>query len=417
MRTFPRRVALAAVTVLLGAAAQAQQPRRPKVAAVVTAYYHNSHADVIVSRLLQTDTLDGKGRRPDLELVSLFTDQVDARPPDKGQQLAAEHQIRVSKTIEDALTLGTGKLAVDGVLLVAEHGKYPRSEVGQIQYPKRRLFTEIVEVFRKSGRAVPVFCDKHLSDTWTDAKWIYDTARELKFPMMAGSSLPTLWRDPPLDPARGTELAEVVAISYHTLDAYGFHALEMLQTIVERRKGGETGIKAVQCLEGDAVWEAAARGTFDLKLLDQALGRLARPLKYDEELRKRVKAPSVMRIEYADGLKASVLTLNGAVNEWAIAWRTKAGAEESTRFRTQEARPFMHFAHLLAGIEKMVHTGRPAWPVERTLMTSGALDLLHVSKAQGGKRLETPQLTFAYAVDWDWRQPPPPPPDRPIRDP
>lgn len=415
MRSIPRRFAVAAITALLAFAAEAQQPAaRPRIAAVVTAYYHNSHADVIVSRLLQTDTLDGKGRRPELDLVSLYTDQLPEN--DKGQKLAEEHKIRVSKTVEDALTLGTGKLAVDGVLLVAEHGKYPRSKVGQIEYPKRRLFTEIAEVFKKSGRSVPVFCDKHLSDTWTDAKWIYDTARELKSPLMAGSSLPVLWREPPLDLAKGVELQEVVAISYHTLDAYGFHALEMLQTIVERRKGGETGIRAVQCLEGDAVWEAASKGLFDVKLLDHSLGRMTRPAKYDEELRKRVKAPSVMRIEYADGLKASVLTLNGAVNEWAIAWRTKSGAEQSTRFRTQEARPFMHFAHLLEGIEKMMRTGRPTWPVERTLLTSGALDALHVSKTDGGKRLETPQLVFSYAVDWNWRQPPPPPPDRPIRD-
>ncbi|HLF92184.1 MAG TPA: hypothetical protein VJB14_01885 [Planctomycetota bacterium] len=389
------------------------EPVRKKVAAVVTAYYHNSHADVIASRLMETDTLDGKGRRLGLDLASLYTDQVMEKPADIGQKLAAAHGVRISKTVEDALTLGTGRLAVEGVLLVGEHGNYPRSATTSIQYPKRRLFEEIVKVFEKSGRVVPVFCDKHLADNWEDAKWLYDTAKRLKIPLMAGSSLPMLWRRPEADPKRGEELDEVAAISYHTLDAYGFHALEMLQAVVERRKGGETGIKAVQCLEGPAVWESKL---YDPKLLAAAFRRQTGSPELDEKARKAVKNPILFRIEYADGLKASVLTLNGAAREWAIAWRTKAGGEVSTRFETQEARPFMHFAWLVEGVERMVLTGKPSWPVERTLLTSGLLDRLLISKLKGGERLETPELTFPYAVDWEWRPPAPPPTGRPLNE-
>ncbi len=384
-------------------------PERPRVAAVVTTYYPNSHADVLVSRLLKTDTLDGKGRRPGLELVSLYSDQIHAK--DIGQALARAHGVRISPTVEDALTLGTGKLAVDGVLLVAEHGDYPRSPLGQTQYPKRRLFGDVEKVFRAAGRVVPLFCDKHLADTWEDAKAIHDAARDLKIPLMAGSSLPTLWREPAIDPPKGVELEEVVATSYHTLDAYGFHALEMLQAVVERRAGGETGIRAVACLEGEAVW---GEGLFDRRLLDEALRRHP-GWKEGLDVRKRCPRPVLFRIEYADGLRASVLTLNGAASEWSIAWRAKGGGTASTRFRTQEARPFMHFTWQLDGIERMVKTGRPAWPAERTLLTSGALDRLLLSRSRGGARMETPELAFAYAVDWTWSPPPPPPPDRPLQ--
>ncbi|HLU46799.1 MAG TPA: hypothetical protein VK116_01905, partial [Planctomycetota bacterium] len=103
----------------------ARTRKAKRVAAIVTEYRHNSHADVIVSRLLLTDTLDGKGKESPLELVSLYTDQVPEN--DTSRLLAASHRFRLSPTIEDALTLGTGKLAVDGVLLIAEHGKYPKS--------------------------------------------------------------------------------------------------------------------------------------------------------------------------------------------------------------------------------------------------------------------------------------------------
>jgi hypothetical protein len=389
------------------------EPVRKKVAAVVTTYYHNSHADVIASRLLETDTLDGKGRRPDLDLVSLYTDQISETPPDIGQNLAADHNVRISRTVEDALTLGTGKLAVEGVLLIAEHGRYPRSATTSIQYPKRRLFEDIVRVFEKSGRVVPVFCDKHLSDTWADAKWLHETAQKMHIPIMAGSSLPSLWRRPEANPKRGEEIEEVAAISYHTLDAYGFHALEMLQSVVERRRGGETGVKAVRCVEGDGVWGS---GLYDPKLLQAAFRcQTGAPL-LNETSKKAVKNPVLFRIEYADGLKASILTLDGAAREWAIAWRTKSGEETSTRFETQEARPFMHFAWLVEGIERMMLTGKPTWPAERTLLTSGLLDRLLISKSSGGGRLETPELVFSYAVAWEWRQPPPPPPGRPLQE-
>jgi hypothetical protein len=386
-------------------------PPPKKVAAVVTTYYHNSHADVIASRLMETDTLDGKGRIPNLRLASLFTDQISEKPADVGQALAKTGGVRISPSIEDALTLGTGTLAVDGVLMICEHGKYPRSETTSIQYPKRKFFEEIVRIFEKSGRVVPVFCDKHLADTAEDAKWIYDTAARLRIPMLAGSSLPGLWREPAVDVRRGEELEEIVAISYHTLDAYGFHALEMVQCLAERRRGGETGVRAVQCVTGEEVWK---EGLYDRKLLEAAFRRQKGAPELDEKVKNSVKEPVLFRIDYEDGLRASVLTLNHAAREWAVAWRTKSGDVRSTRFMTQEARPFMHFTWLLEGIVTLIQTGAADRPLERTLLTSGLLDQLLVSKLHGGKRLETPQLKISYAPPRDWRLPPPPPPDRPI---
>jgi len=408
---------LAGLAVLLnGCAALGERlagdpPKR--VAAVVTAYYHNSHADVLISRLLQTETLDGKGRKPSLDLVSLYTDQKPEN--DIGHALMAEHGVPVFETVEQALTLGTGTLAVDGVLLIAEHGKYERSETTQIQYPKRRLFEAVLAVFDTYGRVVPVFIDKHVADNWIDAKWMYDEAQRRGVPLMAGSSLPVLWRYPPVDVAGDDVVDEMVAVSYHTLDAYGFHALEMAQCLVEGRRGGETGIKRVRCLSDEAVWEAGEKGLYDDALLQAALQRLKQPRHPEKPLRERVKKPVLFAIEYVDGLRVNILTLNGAVGEWSVAWRNKDGEAHSTLFWTQEARPFMHFAYLLRGIEQMVQTGVPTWPVERTLMTSGVLDALLQSKLSGGEWLLTPQLTFPYSTEWRWQQPPPPPPDRPIR--
>ncbi|MBI3864271.1 MAG: hypothetical protein HY290_20500 [Planctomycetia bacterium] len=382
-----------------------------RIAAVVTEYRHNSHADVIVSRLFQTLTLDGTGSSPRMQLVSVYTDQVPER--DTSRKWASQYQFRIADNVADALTLGTGELAVDGVLLVAEHGKYPHSDTGQTQYPKRRLFTEVSKVFRESKKTVPVFLDKHLADNWDDAKFIYDTARELKIPLMAGSSLPSAWRDPPADVRRDAKLKQIVGFSYGGLDSYGFHGMEMLQVLAERRNGGETGIRSVECLAGKAVWEAAARGVYDPALFDAALARMKPVPATREKLPDLVPEPVLFVVDYADGLRANLFTLNGAISEWAAAWRYDDGAIESTKFGVQEGRPFMHFAWQVTGIDEMMQTGKPAWPVERTLLTSGALDALLISKRDAGRRVETPYLAITYRDTWTWKQPPDPPPARP----
>lgn len=385
-----------------------KSPARPRtVAAIVTVYTHNSHADVIVSRILQGFNLDNRPPYPALKLATLYTDQI--APKDIGQTLARKHDVRISPTIADALTLGGPTLAVDGVLLIGEHGNYPVSDTGQTMYPRRRFFEDTIAVFKRTGQVVPVFTDKHLSWNWADAKWMYDTAKKLRIPLMAGSSLPVTWRRPPATLKRNARVTEAVGISYHTLDAYGFHALEMLQCLCENRRSAETGVAAVQCIDGPEAWKTP----HDAELFEMAWSRRERPGMSIDELRKRVPNPTAFVIEYRDGFRATLFTLNPVNGNWAIAWKESA-QPRSTLFWTQEARPFGHFSFLLQGIEKMIHTRRPTWPVERTLLTTGMLDALLTSKLRGGIRLETPHLAIKYRPTFQWQPPPDPVPGRPI---
>ena len=401
-----------AFCLLAGFTALGVEPPPKRIAAIVTVYHHNSHADMIVGRLLLTDTMDGKGKSSPLKLVSLYTDQKPAN--DTSRLLAAAQRFPIYTNVAEALTLGTGKLAVDGVLLVAEHGDYPLSPSDNRQYPKRRLWEETLQVFRRSGRVVPVFIDKHLADNWADAKFIYDSARELRIPLMAGSSLPGTWRKPAADVARGARLTEIVAITYHTTDAYGFHALEAVQALAEQRRGGESGIRSVQSLSGEAVWKAQADRVFDPELFAAAWAAVPIHHNGGRPLREAVPKPKLMMVEYEDGLRVFLLELNGAVGDWSAAWRYEADRRiESTHFWTQEARPGAHFTLQLRGIEQMMLSGKPAWNVERTLMTSGLLDALLQSQLTGGTRTATPHLGFSYQPTWRWIPPPPAPPGRP----
>src|SRR3954463_14455420 len=152
-------------SVALGAAPPS---RRLPVAAVVTEYRRNSHADVIVGKILEGFNQDG-GAGPALRLAALYTDQVPKT--DLSRELAKKHGFRIARTIEEALTLGGDKVAVAGVLSIAEHGDYPSTkDTRQHMYPRRRFFDAIVETFRKHRKVVPVYNDKHLAYSWADAK-------------------------------------------------------------------------------------------------------------------------------------------------------------------------------------------------------------------------------------------------------
>ena len=405
-RDFLRKMGIAIATL-----PEIRRSAPKKIAAIVTVYTHNSHADVIVSRILEGFNLQGEGPFPNLKLASLYLDQI--APKDKGQALARQHGVRLAATITDAVTLGGKEVAVDGVLLIGEHGNYPVSETGQTMYPRRRWFEETAAVFKRGKRVVPMFSDKHLSWNWSDAKWMYDTAKELKIPLMAGSSLPVTWRRPSMDVERGARMTEAVGISYHTLDAYGFHALEVLQCLAERRRGGETGVANIQCLDGPEVWDVF-NARFDRGLFSDAWSRREQPgILSLEQLRKCVTSRTAFLIEYRDGFRAAIITLNPVNHNWSIAWREE-DQTRSTLFWTQEARPFGHFSFLLQGIEQMIHTGIPTWPVERTLLTTGMLDALLTSKLRGGIRVETPELAIAYQPTFRWQSPPAPPPGRPL---
>lgn len=373
---------------------------RPRIAAVVTEYRENSHADVIVTKYLEgCRTLD-VDYHPRVEIASLYLDQVPAN--DMGHAMAERHGVPIFRTIEAALTLGGGTLAVDGVLLIGEHGQYPHNEIGQHLYPRRRFFEEAAAVIRHAGRPVPVFNDKHLACAWADAKWMYDTARDLQVPFMAGSSIPLAWRKPDLRLPLGVELEEGIAVGYGGTEAYGFHALEGLQCMAERRAGGETGVRSVRAVQGEAVWEAAERGWWSWPVLRAALACSENPAlagASPEELRReQTRPPEAFLVEYRDGFRGTVLMLHGLAGEFLFAGRLRGQSEPvGTLFWLQDGKPYGHFALLCQAVEQMFLTGRPTYPVERTLLATGILDRAMHSLARGGETLETPELDITYA--------------------
>jgi hypothetical protein len=388
----------------LGVAAAPQtsaQSSKKNVAAVVTMYTNdgrlNTHANVIIGRLLDGYSPNGIFTEPRTRIVSMYTDQVP--PADLSRGLAEKHGFRICPTIQEALTLGGSDLAVDAVCFVGEHGQYPSNDRGQKLYPRYELMERIVEVFRRTGKVVPVFCDKHFSYSWLKAKAMYEWSRDLKFPLMAGSSIPLTVRTPEVEIPWGADLESALMLGYGDLDAYGFHTLESLQCMVERRNGGETGIRSLEWLEGPAVWNwRDGAGSWTVPLLDAAFAR--DPSRKPGRMEDNVKNPVAFLIEYKDGLRAVAYMINGQTSGWTFAAKVKGKAESlATHFGqprdSGRARPLAHFDGLVHCMEEMFISGKPLYPVERTLLTTCALSILFESRAWK-KRIQTPELTIGY---------------------
>ena len=381
-------------------------PESKRIAVVTTIYRYLSHAQHMADRFLIGYPHAGRWHKPDMKVVSLYVDQ---KPKgDQSEERAREFGFKVYPTIAETLRCGGEKLAVDAVLLIGEHGDYPKNEKGQVLYPRHEFFKQCVDVFEKDGRAVPVYNDKHLSYSFEKAKWMVDASKRLKFPMLAGSSLPVTWRLPDIELPLNCEIQDALMVGVGGSDPMDYHALEAMQCMVERRKGGESGVKSVQLIEGDGVWRAGDDGRWSKELLTAALSRSDTPqgltvadgrtqeMVASGEARKLAKNPAAYFIERNDGLRTTLLMLNGVQSDYTFAARVKGMGIQSTQFFLSPVPNVTYSACLVSKIEEMFGTGVAPYPVERTLIVSGALESCLTSKIQNHARLETPHLSVRY---------------------
>ncbi len=378
----------------------AADPAEIKVAAVITEFSYRSHAHVILENFVNPYLFNGEKTLSGMKVVALYVDQF---PKDEmSRAFSKEYNIPIYPTIAGALCSGGETLAVDAVLSIGEHGKYPINEKGQQEYPRKRFFDEIVAVFDKSRKVAPIFNDKHLSYRWDWAKAMYDSARDRKIPFMAGSSVPLATRRPPLELEPGTELLDAVSIHGGGRESYDFHALEVLQSMVESRKGGVQGVSTVQFLEGDSLWDAAGVGVWNPKLADLAMAAELGPGK--PTLRELVKSAPFTRqklhgivVTYKDGFRGTMLRVGTSATRWNFASMAVGDKEpRATSFYTGPWENRNLFKALSHAIQTFFKDKVAPYPVERTLLTTGVLDAAMESRVAKGKLIQTPYLEFAY---------------------
>ena len=384
--------------------------KRPKIAAIVTEFRQYSHGQHIVDRFLEGYGWNSRHHHPPMDLGSLYVDQ---RPESDLSRDRAERfpQMKIYPTVADTLTLGGSDLAVDGVLLIGEHGSYPTNEKGQHLYPRYELFMQVASVYRTTGKTAPIFNDKHLSWNWDWAKEMYDISQEMDFAFMSGSSLPVTWRTPSIDMPLDARVREALCIAIGGVDSYDFHALETIQCMVERREGGEKGVKWLQAYRGDKFWEAHHEELWSHELFEAALCRshTLTPSRQGfnnifptlDEMKQLVEDPIAYQYEHLDGLKATMILMNGLVQDFNFAAHLEGqDAPLSTQMylpmppaRTTLAN---FFSPLVNNVEQMFLSGVATYPVERTLLTTGLVAAGVESLFQNQTRQETPHLNISY---------------------
>ncbi len=392
----------------VAAAARSSGPSRPvskpRLAVILTQYGATSHGVCYCTKFLEGKQYDDHYEPPRCEVVAIHLKEISE--DDVGVATAKKHNVPMYPSVATALCRGVDTLAVDGVVIIGEHGTYSLNEKGQQLYPRREIFDQVIGVFRQSGRIVPVFNDKHMSWNWAWAKYMWRTIRQMHIPWMAGSSLPFAKYEPLVPLPHGTPLDTVVAVGYGGFESYGFHALETGQHIVERRAGGETGVASVGVLRGADVWRAHEAGAWPRDIADAALASVKKPRGRPQDYTSEVYAYD---IQYRDGQRMVVLLANGYCEEFSFAYRKRGGKEiVAASYFLDPVPRLKHFSSTVRALEEMYLTGKPsAASGPRTYLTTGILAYAVECRYRGIPQIATPDLDISYRpmpVPPEWKE-------------
>lgn len=378
--------------------AELRQERKPRIAVLATFWgATRSHADWLVNKLIDGYWWQGAYTPSRVEIVSLYLHQHDTSQ--LGQKVAKAKGIPVYKTPGEALMLGGKELAVDGVVIVAEHGAYPTDLKGHWLLPRWWIYNQMIRVFEQSKRSVPVFNDKHFSFNWDESKWMFDKSRELGFPLSGGSLLPVYYRKPEIELDNNTPVKNSIVVGAAPDEGAIFHCIELLQAFVERRRGGETGVRSVQSIRGPEAMKWIENNPWSVKLLNSVATHLSLKQGHFQEPART----NICVVEYYDGTKAAII--GSQRSDWTYAGEIEGRNEPVVVSLLGFPGPFDQYHASNAQphwITEMMVTQKEPFNAERLLLSTGITNFYMESNWQDGKympvgrRMETPFMKISY---------------------
>ena len=315
-----------------------------------------------------------------------------------------EFDLDVAHTVEEAVA------DADAVVIVSRR---PGAQANE-------AFLKIA--LERAPEGAACFVHGALANSLTTARTLAATAAARRIALVAGTPLSVTWRLPPVELPAGTPLTEALIVVQvnpqaiqatppsppATLAGAELHALDGLLPVIERRRGGESGIRTVRFLEGKELWRAGQKGLWSWPLLAAALSRSHTP-QGDPVLDGRTQdlvglglVPKLARnprgwlLEHRDGLRSTILVLDGVVADFNFAVRAKNGEIVSAQLFRAPPPAEHHFNRLAAVMEDFFRSGKSPWPIERNLLSAGLLETFAKPSSLSGRRVETSELGIAY---------------------
>ncbi len=376
-----------------------------RVAVIATKYTKETHADVIVTRWLEPFPGDKElGWQPRTRIASMHVVQIPE--DDISKALCEKHGVAHHDTVAGALTLGGSELAVDAILLIGEHGDYPLNEFGQKLYPRKELFDEIVAVFRKSERVVPLFFDKHLSWNMKWAHEMYWTIKDMGIPFFGGSSLSHTPRFPAVQlPETVADCPEILVIYWNSLEHYLFHSLEIADSILEQTGMDHCDVSSIVAWQEGGVWDALDREEFSGELLNAAAASVSPEAagKIESFRQERGSPTCAFQIKYGNGRKITHFMQTDLIRKWCVALDLKNPDHIVGSYVDAGGRDrwFPHFGILDCLIEDFFLTGISPIPLERlyfsTMLTAACMQAL----SRPDTVFPTPWLKLPIEREWN----------------
>jgi len=372
-----------------------------KIAFLIEEFATGSPAQHILDRFLIGYSLHGSFHRiADLE-VSVYL--IVSSESDFGSR-HEDFGLRIEPTVEQAVA------NADAVVIVPRRPGAVANEA----------FLNLA--LRNAPEGSACFVYGALANGLASARQFTALAASRKIALLASTPISVTWRLPPIDLTPGTPLSEaLIVVQVSALAAQAsppfppaslrgaeLHALEGLLPVIERRRGGETGVRSIRFLEGKGLWRAGDKGLWSQALLAAALSRSDTPQGNalldgrTEDLvglglvPKLARNPRGWLLEHHDGLRSALLFLDGVVADYNFAVRALDGSVISAQLLRGAPPAEQHFSRLTGIVEDFFRAGTTPWRIERNLLIAGLLETFAKPASLLGQTVRTDELSVTY---------------------
>jgi len=355
-----------------------------KIAFVVEEFSVPSPAQQLLDRFLIGYPRDGRFHRPEgcrvaAHLTPGANDvELRRRAGDFGLTLAGS----VKEAVADA----------DGVVIVWR-------DTGAVA--NDAVLREVLEC--AAGKTV-CFVHGVLAESLSGARAMMKLAASRNIALLSGTPLGVTWRLPEFKLPAATVLKEALVVVQGDAPSGELDGLECLAPVIEGRRGGEVGWRRIRHLEGPAVWRGGDEGAWSWPLLASAISRSDMPqgdavtdgrtqdLVGLGLVPKLAQSPRAWLIEHQDGLRSSILVLDGVVGDYNFAVQTAGGRIYSAQIYRPPSPGQHHFSELARALEELLRSGSSPWSAGRSVLIAGGLEAFANPRTRSGKWEETREL-------------------------